>query len=104
MRVYIVAASDSEPDEERRLRWGDHWFKQSLGAAVERLGHELVEDIARAEVLIHLHGYGIERVPDWTYNILWVHSHPAAAERLDMRRYDRAFAESAEFAEHMDIG
>jgi len=104
MRVYIVAASDSEPDEERRLRWGDYWFKDSLGKAVERLGHELVEDIARAEVLIHLHGYGIERVPDWTYNILWVHSHPAAAERLDMRRYDRAFAESAEFAEHMGIG
>ena len=70
MRVYIVAASDSEPDEERRLRWGDYWFKDSLGKAVERLGHELVEDIARAEVLIHLHGYGIERVPDWTYNIL----------------------------------
>jgi hypothetical protein len=103
MRVYIVAASDSEPDEERRLRWGDYWFKDSLGRAVERLGHELVEDIAAAEVLIHLHGYGIERVPDWTYNILWVHSHPAAAERLDMRRYDRAFAESAEFAEHMGI-
>lgn len=97
MKVYIVAASDAEKDPERRLRWGDHWFKEGVGKAVVMLGHEVTENAVDADVLIHLHGMPIERLPDWTFNILWVHSHPETVG--DARRYDRVYSESAKFAE-----
>lgn len=97
MRVYIVAASDTEKDAERKLRWGDHWFKESLSAAIVAQGHEVVTEIQKAEVLIHLHGVGIERLPDWTFNVLWVHSHPDEVKNAG--RYDAVFAEGKAFAE-----
>jgi SAM-dependent methyltransferase len=99
VRVYIAAASDTEPDAARRLRWGDYWFKDSLGRALEKLGHTLTGASADAEVLIHLHGYPVQELPDWTYNILWVHSHPDTVH--DTTRYDRVFAEGEAFAKSL---
>jgi len=101
MRVYIVAASDAEGDAERRKRWGDYWFKDSLGHAMEALGHEWVHDIASAEVLVNLHGATVQRLPEWTYNVLWIIGHPDTVTREECDSYDAVFSESAEFARHI---
>lgn len=97
MKVFVVAASDTEQDPARKLRWGDHWFKEGVSKAVVALGHEVTDNAVEADVLIHLHGIGVERLPDWTYNILWVHSHPD--ELKDTKRYDAVFAEGKAYAE-----
>lgn len=100
MNVYIAAASDMEhPD--RRQRWGDYWFKDSLGKAIGGLGHTLTENALEAEVVINCHGAAVQRLPEWTFNILWIIGHPDAVTAEQCLEYDAVFAESAEFAAHI---
>jgi SAM-dependent methyltransferase len=101
MNVYIVAASDAEADPERRKRWGDYWFKESLGQAIKALGHSITENALEAEVVINCHGAAVQHLPEWTYNILWVIGHPDAVTPQGCWEYDAVFAESYKFAEHL---
>jgi len=101
VRIYIVAASDAEQDEERRLRWGDYWFKESLGIALKDLGYEIVTNVTQAQTLINCHGMRIERLPEWTYNVLWVIGHPDAVTVDECNQYDAVFSESQKFAAHL---
>jgi len=101
VRIYIVAASDAEQDKERRLRWGDYWFKQSLGAALQSLGHEIVTDVMQAQAVINCHGMSIERLPEWTYNVLWIIGHPDAVTVDECNQYDAVFSESQKLAAHL---
>ncbi len=101
MHIYIVAASDAEQDAERRKRWGDYWFKDSLGKALEGLGHTVTDDLAQAQVLINCHGASLARLPEWTFNVLWIIGHPDAVTASECHEYDAVFAESAQFTEHL---
>jgi hypothetical protein len=101
MNVYIVAASDAEPDEERKLRWGDYWFKDSLGKALVELGHTVTGDVTEAQVIINCHGAGVQQLPEWTYNVLWIIGHPDNVTPEMCHEYDAVWSESERFAEHL---
>ncbi len=101
MNVYIVAASDTEKDDTRRLRWGDYWFKDSLGKAIAALGHTVIGNINDADVLINCHGMGVQVLPVHTYNVLWVIGHPARLSALELAQYDAVYSESEEYAAHV---
>ena len=101
MNVYIAALSDMEQDAERKLRWGDYWFKDSLGKALEAQGHTVVGDVVEADVLINLHGGRIQQLPEWTWNVLWIIGHPDAVTEQECDEYDVVYSESAMFAEHV---
>lgn len=95
MRVYIVAASDAERDPQRRLRWGDYWLKQGIARALTDAGHEVQEQLSSdTDVLVHCWGLPLERVPEWTFNVLYVHSHPADLDQVEWGFYDRVVAGS----------
>ena len=66
MNVYIAALSDMEQDAERKLRWGDYWFKDSLGRALEAQGHKVVGDVMDADVLINRDFSAMTRISDDT--------------------------------------
>ena len=101
MNVYIAALSDMEQDAERKLRWGDYWFKDSLGRALEAQGHKVVGDVMDADVLINLHGGRIAQLPEWTWNALWIIGHPDAVTEQECDEYDAVYSESEMFAEHV---
>jgi Ni,Fe-hydrogenase III small subunit len=101
MNVYIAALSDNEPDMERRKRWGDYWFKESLAEAMRGLGHTVVEHVADADVLINCHGGRVASLPEWTWNVLWIIGHPAAVTVEECESYDAVYAESEEFTAHL---
>lgn len=101
MNVYIVAASDAERDPERRLRWGDYWFKDSLGKAITALGHTVTESVADADVLVNCHGMGLKALPLHTYNVLWIIGHPARITPAECDQYDAVYCESERFTAHL---
>lgn len=101
MNIYIAALSDMEQDAERKLRWGDYWFKDSLGKALAKLGHKVVGDVLEADVLINLHGGRIQQLPEWTYNVFWIIGHPDAVTEQECDEYDAVYSESEKFAEHI---
>ncbi len=101
MNVYIVAASDAEQDEKRKLRWGDYWFKDSLAKALVALGHTVSGDPGECDVLINCHGSGIENLPVHTFNVLWVIGHPDRVTVNECLQYDAVYSESDKFAVHL---
>jgi hypothetical protein len=101
MNVYIVAASDAERDPERRLRWGDYWFKDSLGRAIAALGHTVTESVADADVLVNCHGMGLKALPVHTFNVLWIIGHPARITAAECDQYDAVYCESERFTAHL---
>ena len=101
MNVYIVAASDAEQDEKRKLRWGDYWFKDSLAKALVALGHTVSADPGECDVLINCHGSGIENLPVHTWNVLWVIGHPDRVTANECMQYDAVYSESDRFAVHL---
>ena len=103
MKAYIVASSDFEQDAERRLRWGDHWLKAGIARALEAQGWTVDASITDAtEVLIHCYGgQTIGNLPAHTYNVLYIHSHPARLANFDFGMYDRVVAGSERLAERL---
>jgi len=101
MNVYIAALSDNETDDQRRLRWGDYWFKDSLTKSLTKLGHVVVAETANADVLINVHGGRVGALPEWTWDVLWIIGHPDAVTVAECEEYDAVYAESAQFTEHL---
>ena len=109
MNVYIMAASDDERDPQRKLRWGDHWFKESLAQAFRKLGHSVIEvaDMHRsrpetmADVVINLHGAPKRFDDKSAWHVLWYIGHPDILLAEEYLAYDAVYAESAEFTEHL---
>jgi SAM-dependent methyltransferase len=101
VNVYIFALSDTEQDAERKLRWGDYWFKDSLSKAMTKLGHVVTDDIREADVFINLHGGRVQGMPEWTWNVLWIIGHPDAITVQECDEYDAVYSESEMFAEHL---
>ena len=95
LKVSLIAFSDFETDPDRKLRWGDYWFKKELGEALERLGCELVDD--NADLLMHLFGVPVTNLPNAKVKAIWIHSHPDLVTPELLRRYDKLFCLSGSF-------
>ncbi|HDZ23915.1 MAG TPA: tetratricopeptide repeat protein [Desulfobacteraceae bacterium] len=94
-RICILSFSDTERDEERRLRWGDYWIKYELQRAFEEMGHRITR--SDPDVLIHLFGVPSDELPKDPYKILWIHSHPDLLCPDILARYDRIYSLSIPF-------
>jgi tetratricopeptide (TPR) repeat protein len=97
LRFRIVSYSDFEKDEERRLRWGDHWVKYELRKALEIRGH-IVAD-RDPDIVIHMFGVPVTNLPRATHRIVWIHSHPDLVTPDILKDYDRIYCISPGFTE-----
>lgn len=101
-RVHVVAASDAERDPERRLRWGDYWLKRNIERALEAQGWDVQAGIGHnTDVMVHCWGLPLDRVPEWTCNVLYIHSHPATLDRAPWALYDRVVVASEQLAKRL---
>lgn len=89
MRIHVATAAEAEQDAQRKRSWGDYWFGESLKAALVEQGHEI--DAGKPEVLIHCYGLPAKSLPDWTYNILYIHSHPDGLTKEYVSQYDKVY-------------
>lgn len=95
-RVAILAPSDSDLDQYRRLQWGDTWAKYELTKALGGLGFPVTE--IEPDVVIHLYGRPTA-LPAKAHKIVWIYSHPDTVTPELLRRYDRIFCLSPEFTD-----
>lgn len=94
--IAILSASDLwENDQERKLRWGDHWFSKELAEALSAAG--AVITLNDPKVLIHLHGVPLSGIKETTHNIIWIHSHPDVVSAQSLSFYDKIFSLSPAF-------
>ena len=98
-RVAVVAASDQEGNPQRKLRWGDHWFKKHLQVALSRLGVSVVNH--QPDVIIHLFGAPVGELPDEAFKVLWIHSHPDWISPRLLAQYDQIYCLSPSFTERL---
>jgi len=76
--------------------WGDHWVKAELAREFSRLGFSLVEQ--DADVVLHLFGSPPkEPLPDSTYNLVWLYSHPDLVTPESLKQFHRIFCSSHYF-------
>jgi len=94
--IAILSASDLlENDQERKLRWGDHWFSKELAEALSAAGAVITS--INPKVLIHLHGVQLSELKETTHNIIWIHSHPDMVTAQSLSFYDHIFCLSPTF-------
>ena len=94
-RVSIMIKAPSDTDPERRM-WGDHWVKCELGKEFLRLGLSLVEK--DPDVILHLFGSPVKKsLPEHTYNLVWVYSHPDLVTPHNLRQFDKIYCASRDF-------
>lgn len=100
MRVSVWASSETERNPERKLRWGDYWLKLRLEQELERQGWTVDAEVKPGtDVFIHCFGgHAISNLPAHTYNVLYIHSHPAMLKGMDFGMYDRVVAGSEKLA------
>ena len=99
-RIQIVSFSDFETDDERRLRWGDHWVKKEIEKELQALGHTITDN--SPDILLHFFGTPLKYLPENTYNIIWIHSHPdwITSDLLD--KYDKIYCLSPQFIKRIN--
>jgi spore maturation protein CgeB len=94
--IGIAAYSDCYTEPDPKV-WGDYWLKENLIKEFSSLGYPV--DNHRPKVLIHLFGEPIERLPEDTYSMLWIHSHPDWITPEILARYRKIYCISAHFSE-----
>jgi hypothetical protein len=97
------------PSDDRREKWGDFHFGQSLADALRRLGQEVETDYhaewgseAPCDVVLVLrgkHAYQFDGRHGKPIHVMWNISHPADVGVDEYRRYDRVFVASSTRAE-----
>ena len=101
VNIMIQSRSDNDPDVSTRLLWGDHWVKHELGQEFRRLGLSLVEK--NPDVIIHLFGSPANTLPDYTYNMVWLYSHPDMVTPENLRQFDKIFCASPDFTLKLQV-
>jgi hypothetical protein len=91
IRVSVRAYNDDDPDQYRRLTFGDWWMRQGLLVALGQAGY-VVTDVD-PDVVIHLHGHAME-LPERAVKVLWVHDNPDTLNSDLLSRYDHVFCAS----------
>jgi spore maturation protein CgeB/predicted SAM-dependent methyltransferase len=95
VKIRIRSRSDNDPDLSTRLLWGDHWVKHELGREFRRLGLSLV--VKDPDVIIHLFGSPGDALPDNTYNVVWLYSHPDMVTTENLGQFDKILCASPDF-------
>ena len=95
VRILIQSRSDKDPDEARRLQWGDHWVKYELSQAFIQLGLLVVDE--NPDVILHLFGSPAKKLSEHTYNLVWLYSHPDLVTDDNLRGFDKIFCASPGF-------
>ena len=72
-----------------------------MATAIRNLGHTVTDNVVEADVLINCHGCGVARLPEHTFNILWIIGHPDRITPAECWQYDVVCSESAKFAAHL---
>lgn len=93
--IQIVSFSDFERDDERRLRWGDYWVKKEIEEELQSLGHTITDK--EPDILLHFFGVPLKNLPEDTYNVIWIHSHPDWITSDLLKKYDKIFCLSSQF-------
>lgn len=96
-RISVISYSDTEYNEYRRIMWGDYWFKHELIKAMGQLGYLIVDIQYEPDVIVHCFGAPV-KLPQQTYNILWIHSNPDKITSELLAQYDRIYCISNLFA------
>ena len=99
--IDISAYSDLEKREEYKPRWGDYWFKEHLKHTFKELGCPSCETPSPS-VLLHLFGYPLKQIPEHTYKILWIHSHPDWITSEILKSYHKIYCISKSFTEKIN--
>jgi O-antigen biosynthesis protein len=92
----IRAYSDYYDTPEPKV-WGDYWFKENLINEFRKAGWPV--DNRSPKILLHLFGEPISDLPEDTYNILWIHSHPDRITREILKKYQKVYCISRRFIE-----
>lgn len=95
IRILIQSRSDKDPDEARRLQWGDHWVKYELRLAFSQLDLLVVDE--NPDVILHLFGSPAKKLPEHTYNVVWLYSHPDLVTDDNLGEFDKIFCASPSF-------
>lgn len=96
IKILIQSRSDRDPDPKRRLMWGDHWVKYELGREFSMMGFTMVD--RDPDVVLHLFGSPPKGpLPDHTYNMVWLYSHPELVTHENLREFNRIFCASRLF-------
>ena len=91
VRVSVRAYNDDDPDQYRRLTYGDWWMRHGLVVALGDAGY-VVTDVD-PDVVIHLHGQP-RPLPKRAIKILWIHDNPEKATPERLALYDHVFCAS----------
>lgn len=98
VRVSVRAYNDDDPDEFRRITYGDWWLREGLLTALGESGF-IVTNID-PDVVIHLHGRALD-LPGRARRILWVHDNPDRLVPGNLNIYERVFSASRLLTERL---
>jgi spore maturation protein CgeB len=97
VRIHISAYSDLEKTEAHKPRWGDYWFKEHLKNTFRELG--CTSDDKNPSLFLHLFGHPLSHIPEHSYNILWIHSHPDWITPDILKSYNKVYCISKSFTQ-----
>ena len=100
VRIRVVSAADKVEMEGERARWGDYWVKRELEDEFEKMGLEV--NAETPDVIVHLFGEAPDYLPEHTYNVVWLHSHPDMVNAENLKPFDRIFCLSARFVPKLE--
>ena len=95
VRIRVVSPSDFDTDSSRRILWGDHWVKYELEREFKNLGLSVVEN--DPDVILYLFGIPVSSLPQKTYNMVWLYSHPDMVTPQNLRDFDKIFCLSSSY-------
>jgi len=95
IRLKIISPSDFERVESRRPLWGDYWVKYELEKAFIKLGITVVEK--GSDVILYFFGNPPPKLPEQSYNIVWMYSHPSWITPENLKQFDHIFCSSPLF-------
>ena len=92
--ILIYATSDEAKDEFAKLLWGDYWLQYQLTRYLGLRGYPITKN--NPDIVVHLHGFPTP-MPQTTYNIVWIYSHPDMVTPASLLQYDRIYTLSESF-------
>ena len=99
VRITVVSPSDFDTDSSRRILWGDHWVKYELEREFKNLGLSVVEN--DPDVILYLFGIPVRSLPQETYNMVWLYSHPDMVTPQNLRHFDKIFCLSSSYTDKL---
>lgn len=92
-RIQILSPSDLVDDLYAQIQGGDFWAKHELIKAFGRLGYVATDKAP--DVLIHLFGSPIKKLPNAPIKIIWIYSQPELVSARVLKCYDHIFCLSS---------